>query len=69
MNFSEKYKKDADSKQLYYVKGGTQEWKFNFVKIFFPLCINGGTGKIRLEKQFIFSSPQIKKSSSFFPLH
>ena len=36
--FLKKAKKDADAK-LNYVNGGTQEWKFNFVKIFFSILI------------------------------
>ena len=30
-------------KNLYYINGGTQEKKFDFIKIIFHLRINGGT--------------------------
>ena len=44
-------------KQLYYVNGGTQERKFDFLKIFFHLHINGGTQeKIFSFVKKIFSS-------------
>ena len=37
---------DADAKKikkLNYIKGGTQGWNINFIKIFFHSFINGGT--------------------------
>ena len=44
IGFQRKVKKDADAKKkLYYVNGGKQERKSNFIKRFFHLYISGGT--------------------------
>ena len=39
---SQKSKKDPDAK-LYYINGGAQKWKFNYIKIFLRGNISGST--------------------------
>ena len=53
-NFSEKTQ-DSEHKKLYYVNGGIQERKCDFIKIFFHLYVNGKTRERRYNFIKIFS--------------
>ena len=56
---SQKKTQTQKIKKLYYINGGTQEKKFDFIKIIFHLRINGGTQERKRSFVKIFLSSLI----------